>query len=332
MEVLKYLGKMAKMVEREMDRWIPEDVSPKELARASRHLIEAGGKRLRPCLVLTACEAVGGRARDAIEAAAAVEMLHNFTLIHDDIMDRDEFRRNVRTVHTVWGVPMAIIAGDALFARVFTAVAENARRLGLSGRETAEALMTVSEASFEICRGQAMDMLFEERREVSEEEYMAMISGKTGALTCASTKLGAILGRGSRSQIASLSEYGRSIGIAFQIHDDVLGITGEEKKFGKPIGSDLREGKKTLIVIRALSTATPRERDAILRVLGNRNATSSEIAAAISALKQTGAVDYASKRAAELVEEAKARLRRFPDSAAKRLLIGIADFVISREF
>ncbi|MEM2874647.1 MAG: polyprenyl synthetase family protein [Candidatus Hadarchaeales archaeon] len=330
--MLKYLAKRARMVEREIDRWMPADVSPEELARASRHLIEAGGKRLRPCLVLTACEAVGGRAEDAIEAAAAVEMLHNFTLIHDDIMDRDEFRRNVKTVHAVWGEPMAIIAGDALFARVFSAVAENARRLGLGGKEVAEALTTVSEASFEVCRGQAMDMLFEKRGEVSEEEYMAMVRGKTGALTCASTKLGALLGRGSRSQVAALSEYGRLIGMAFQIQDDVLGLLGKEEKFGKPIGSDLREGKKTLILIRALSTAGGRDREAIMRVLGNRNAKKSEIAAAINALRRTGAVDYASRKAAGLVGRAKARLKALPDSVPKRALLGIADFVISREF
>jgi len=332
MDILKYLAKRAKLVEREIDRWMPPDLVPKELVEASRHLVKAGGKRLRPCLVLTACEAVGGRAEDAVETAAGIEMLHNFTLIHDDIMDRDEFRRNVKTVHVLWGEPMAIIAGDALFSRVFSAVTENARRIGLTGRATAELLLTVSEASFEICRGQAMDMLFEGRQNVTEREYMEMVSGKTGALIGASAKVGALLGRGRRLQVETLSQYGRLLGMAFQIQDDVLGLVGEEKKFGKPIGSDLREGKKTLIAIRALSTAGAREREAILKVFGRRNASKSEIMRAIEVLKETGAVEYASRTAKELIDEAKKKLAVLPASAPKKVLVGLADFVISREF
>jgi len=332
LDVLEYLTRRARMVEREIDRWVPGDITPKELADASRHLILAGGKRLRPCLVLTACEAVGGRAEDAIEAAAAIEMLHNFTLIHDDIMDRDEFRRNVKTVHTIWGEAMAIIAGDALFSRVFSAMTENARRLGLSGRRTAELLSAVSEASFEVCRGQAMDMLFEGRLDVTEDEYMEMVSGKTGALTDVSAKVGGILGGGSRSQVSALSAYGRLLGMAFQIQDDVLGLIGREEKFGKPVGSDIREGKKTLVVIRALSTAGEGERRTILRALGRRNASRSEVAAAIGVLRKIGAVDYASERARELVENAKARLRALPQSTPRSILEKLADFVIRREF
>ncbi|GAG72862.1 unnamed protein product, partial [marine sediment metagenome] len=116
MDVLKHMEERARMVEREIDRWVSRGLEPEILARATRHLLEAGGKRLRPCLALTACEAVGGKAEDALEAAAAIELLHNFTLIHDDIMDQDEFRRNVKTVHVLLGVPVAVIAGDALFA------------------------------------------------------------------------------------------------------------------------------------------------------------------------------------------------------------------------
>ncbi|MCS7131347.1 MAG: polyprenyl synthetase family protein, partial [Hadesarchaea archaeon] len=132
MELDEYLAELAEKIGKELDKWFPPDTKPEILARASRHLLEAGGKRLRPCLTLLSCEAVGGKVEDAIEAAAALELLHTFTLIHDDIMDRDEFRRNVKTVHTIWGEPIAIIAGDALFAKVFEALAANARRLGLS--------------------------------------------------------------------------------------------------------------------------------------------------------------------------------------------------------
>jgi geranylgeranyl diphosphate synthase type I len=332
MDLLKYMEERARLVEREIDYWIPPKFKPELLARATRHLIDAGGKRLRPCIALTACEAVGGKAEDAIETAAALELLHNFTLIHDDIMDRDEFRRNVKTVHVLWGDPVAIIAGDALFAKVFEAIAANARRLKLDGERTVELFDTISKASFEICRGQALDMIFESRKSVSEEEYMGMVSGKTGALTEASAKVGALLGGGTPKQVSALAEYGRLIGMAFQIQDDVLGVVGDPKKFGKPIGSDIREGKRTLVIIKALSKASEKDRDVILGVLGKRDASKEEIGAAINVLKKSGAVEHVAGVAKRLVSDAKARLDVLPGSRAKEILFALADFVVEREF
>ena len=332
MDVLKYLEERARMVEREIDRWVPRELEPEVLARATRHLLEAGGKRLRPCLALTACEAVGGKSEDAIEAAAALELLHNFTLIHDDIMDQDAFRRNVRTVHVLWGVPVAVISGDALFAKVFEAVSANAKRLGLEGARVVELFDTLSKASFEICRGQVLDMLFERRADVSEAEYMHMISGKTGALLEASTKVGALLGKGEPKQVRALAEYGGLIGLAFQMQDDVLGVTGDQEKFGKPIGSDVREGKRTLIVIRTLATASQEDKSTLLRALGKHDASEAELKAAIDVLKRTGAIDYVTERARGLVAQAKSKLKVLPDSKAREVLSELADFIIKREF
>jgi geranylgeranyl diphosphate synthase type I len=332
MDVLKYLEESARLVEREINRWIPPNFKPEILAKATRHLIDAGGKRLRPCIALTACEAVGGRPEDAIETAAALELLHNFTLIHDDIMDRDEFRRNVKTVHVVWGEPVAIIAGDALFAKVFEAVAANARRLKLESERAVELFDAISKASFEICQGQAFDMVFEGSRSVSEEEYMGMVSRKTGALTEASAKVGALLGRGKPEQVEALAGYGRLIGIAFQMQDDVLGVVGNQKKFGKPIGSDIREGKRTLVIIKALSKAPKEDRDTILRALGKCDASKQDIEAAIEALKRSGAVDYVAKLARKFVSDAKSKLTILPKSKAKEILSALADFVAEREF
>ncbi|MFB0500499.1 MAG: polyprenyl synthetase family protein [Candidatus Hadarchaeaceae archaeon] len=332
MDLLKYMEERARMVEREIDRWVSRGLEPEILARATRHLLEAGGKRLRPCLALTACEVVGGKAEDALEAAAALELLHNFTLIHDDIMDQDEFRRNVKTVHILWGVPVAVIAGDALFAKVFEAVAANAKRLGLEGARVVELFDTVSKASFEICQGQVLDMLFERRADVSEAEYMRMVSGKTGALLEASMKVGALLGKGEPEQVRALAEYGRLIGLAFQMRDDVLGVAGEQEKFGKPIGSDIREGKRTLIVVRALATASQEEKSTFLRALGKRDASEVELKAAIDVLKCTGAIDYVAERARELVAQAKSKLKALPESRAREILSELADFTIKREF
>lgn len=332
MDVLKYLEERARMVEREIDRLVPRGLEPEILAKATRHLLEAGGKRLRPCLALTACEAVGGRAEDALETATALELLHNFTLIHDDIMDRDEFRRNVKTVHMLWGEPVAIIAGDALFAKVFEAAAANAKRLGLDGAHAVELFDTLSKASFEICQGQALDMLFEERADVSEIEYMRMVSGKTGALLEASAKVGALSGKGKPEQVRALAEYGRLIGMAFQMQDDVLGVASAQEKFGKPIGSDVREGKRTLMVVRALATAPPDDKDTLLRALGKRDASEAELNAAIDVLKRAGAIDYVAERARGLVTQAKLKLKALPESRAKEVLLELADFTIKREF
>ena len=330
--MLEYLGECAALVEREINRWIPKDIKPEILAKATRHLIEAGGKRLRPCLALTACEAVGGKREDAIETAAALELFHSFTLIHDDIMDHDEFRRNVKTVHVLWGEPIAIIAGDALFAKVFEAAAANASRLKMSSERMVELFNTLSRASFELCQGQVLDMLFEKRDDVTEEEYMQMISGKTGALTEAAAKAGALLGNADERQTQALASYGRLIGIAFQIQDDVLGVWGKQEKFGKPIGSDIREGKRTLMIVRALATASEKDREILLKAFGKSNATNVETREAIEVLKKVGAIDYVAERAHKLVAEAKLKLRVLPESKAKEALLGLADFVVEREF
>jgi geranylgeranyl diphosphate synthase type I len=320
------------MVEKEIDRWFPRGVKPEVLAKASRHLLEAGGKRLRPCLVLASCEAVGGRAKDAIEAAAALELLHNFTLIHDDIMDRDEFRRNVKTVHVLWGEPIAIIAGDALFAKVFEALAANAERLKLPAERVVELFNTISRASFEICQGQALDMLFERRRNITEAEYLRMIGSKTGALLEASTRIGALLGNGGPEQVKALAEYGRLVGMAFQIRDDLLGIVGEREKFGKPIGSDVREGKRTIVILRALKVISKKDRRKLLSVLGSKKASRTEMEQAIDVLKRSGALDYAVEKAREFVAQAKSKLGVLPDSEAKQFLLELADFTVEREF
>jgi geranylgeranyl diphosphate synthase type I len=232
----------------------------------------------------------------------------------------------------LWGEPVAIIAGDALFAKVFEAVAANARRLKLESERAVELFDAISRASFEICRGQAFDMVFEGRKSVSEEEYMSMVSRKTGALTEASAKIGALLGRGEPKQVEALASYGRLMGIAFQMQDDVLGVVGNQNKFGKPIGSDIREGKRTLVIIKALSTAPKKDRTTILRALGKRDASKQDIAVAIEVLKRSGAIDYVAELARKFVSDAKSKLTILPKSRAKETLFALADFVAEREF
>ena len=300
------------------------------LAEASRHLIEAGGKRLRPCLTMMACEAVGGRFEDALETATAMELLHTFSIIHDDIMDRGEIRRNVRTVHRTWGEPIAIVTGDALFAKVFEILTVNAKRLRLSGGNAIDLIDTVSRASFELCRGQALDSLLKERVRVSEEEYLEMAGGKTGALFEASAKAGGLLGGGGKDEVRALAGYGRSFGLAFQIQDDVLSLTGERGRFGKPIGGDIVEGKRSLPVVYALGILRKKDRSKLLRALGDRRISKDELGRITEMLKESGAIDKAIDKARGFVSGAKSELGSLRESEAKRALFSLADFAVER--
>ena len=298
------------------------DGSP--LYRSAYYLPSQGGKRMRPFLVARSCEIVGGKAESALPAAAAVEALHNFTLVHDDIMDNDLLRRSVPTVHTVWGIPMAILSGDLLFAKAFEILLTSGARsepLRRSGDALAVATVRLSE-------GQSLDMSFEERDDVTEAEYLTMISGKTAALFEASAKIGAIIGGGDEESIRQLGEYGWNMGMAFQIFDDYLGLTSKEEVLGKSVGNDIREGKKTLIVIKARQTTLKGQLDPLL---GNKNASDADLAALILSMKENGILDYVRCKAQEYVESAIDLLSHFPDTNAKRDLKELADYAISRK-
>ncbi len=329
MSVADYVNRKAPLIERVIDQLLPPNMRPMVLARASRHLIKAGGKRLRPCLVIAGCEVVGGKARDALEAAAAIEFLHTFSLIHDDIMDHGELRRNVRTVHLLWGEPIAIVAGDALFAKVFEAIAVNARRLKLDGARTAELFRILSTASFELSRGQALDLLFANRKALSEEEYIEMVGLKTGALMKASVMVGGIIGGGGHTEVRLLGEYGKSLGVAFQVQDDILGLVGEEGELGKPVGSDLVEGKRTLPVLMAMRMLKGKERSKLLRTLGNPRARE-EVREVVDILRERGIIEGAREKALEFSKRARSKVGGFKDSEARRFLLELTEFVIER--
>lgn len=331
MDVLSYLRDKAELIDEEIDRLIPSDMEPSELAEASRHLVEAGGKRLRPALTITAAEAVGGKASRVLKPAAALELLHTFTLVHDDIMDQDERRRGVRAVHVCWGESTAINAGDALFALVFRTLSESAKSEGLSAEEIISMLETVSRTSLRICEGQALDMKFESQKEVSGSDYLHMVEKKTGALIEASTKIGALLGGGDPEEVESLARYGRLLGIAFQIHDDFLGAVGDQEKVGKPIGSDIRKGKWTFLTVYAYEESSPEDRDTLLEILGKKDATEGEVREVIDIYRRTGAIDQAERRAKELAERAKSELNVISESRAKDFLLKLADFSVERE-
>ena len=304
---------------------------PQQLYRASRQIIDAGGKRLRPFLVLKSCKLVEGREEDAIPTAAALELLHTFTLIHDDIMDQDKKRRGVPSVHTQWGVPIAIVAGDLLFAKVYEAITNYTDTKHVAPKRILQVLKEISEATIILCEGQTRDMMFESKETVSEEEYLEMIKGKTAALFETSARCGGILGGANKRQVKRLGEFGRYSGIAFQIIDDVLALTADEKVLKKPVGNDIREGKRTLMVVRALEKASESQRKRILETLGNKDASPKRIQETIDLVDSLGAIDYAKKLAEKYTERAKHALAIFPSSEDREDLISLSDLIFARQ-
>ncbi|QKQ99722.1 polyprenyl synthetase family protein [Metallosphaera tengchongensis] len=298
-----------------------------ELYGASRYLIEAGGKRLRPIMVVLAADILGGDQTRALLAGAAVEVLHNFTLIHDDIMDQDALRRGLPTVHVKWGVPTAILAGDLLHAKAFEILTESVK--GLDSDRIYKAFSCFSKSVIIVSEGQAMDMDFEKRWDVKEEEYIEMIRKKTAQLFACSAYLGGLVAGGSEENLRNLYEYGENIGIAFQIVDDILGLTADEKELGKPVFSDIREGKKTILVIRALEVANKKEREVILEGLGSNDPVKiKETAQVLSSISLT----YAQSLASHYYNKALSALNSVEAKNTKALegLKEIADLVIKR--
>jgi len=304
-----------------IERLLPV-VHPRQLYEASRHLVDAGGKRLRPSMLLLAGEAAGGDVSLLASASVSIELIHNFTLIHDDIMDNADVRRGRPSVHKLWGQSGAILAGDTLYSKAFQVLGVTEARPEL----ILDAMNMLSRTCTAICEGQWLDMQFEVRDRVSEAEYMEMIEKKTGVLYGASAGIGAILSGASAEVVSALDEFGRLTGMGFQLQDDVIDLITPEKVSGKRQGGDLIEAKKTLIMIHAFSHDVPVE------VFGKKDATAGQIEKAIALLEKSGSIEYARSRAEEMVEKGKRALRVLPDSGAKATLMALADYMVRRSY
>ncbi|MEM3040783.1 MAG: polyprenyl synthetase family protein [Nitrososphaerota archaeon] len=327
-ELKNRLDAAAKQVDSFIARLFPREMH-QELHKASTHLLYAGGKRIRPFLVLASCELVGGNPEVAVPFAAAIELVHNFTLIHDDIIDRDKLRRGVATVHTLYGTPMAILAGDTLFAKAFESLMAAAG--SVPPKRLLKAVDVMTKATIKVCEGQAMDMEFAHRLKVSEREYLMMIGKKTAALMVAASEMGAIVGGGTPLKVNRLRKAMEAAGLAFQMVDDILGLSADEQKLGKPVGSDIREGKRTLITIYGLNHAGRAERELIFRALGNSDATQEEIREAVDVLTRLGAINYVSLRAEAYRQKAKNELKKFSPSPVRESLLALVDYIVARD-
>jgi geranylgeranyl diphosphate synthase type II len=257
-----YLRERAAVVDAALDRWLPGDaVLPAAVHRAMRYSVFAGGKRLRPVLILAACEAVGGQAERALPAACAMEMIHTYSLIHDDLpaMDNDDFRRGRPTSHKVFGEANAILAGDALLTEAFRLLADPVANAGHDPAVLLRVIETVARCagSQGMVGGQVVDMEAEGQPiDLATLQYIH--TRKTGALFLASIQAGGWLGGGRNEQLAALTRYGETAGLAFQIADDILDIVGDQATLGKDVGSDQARGKATYPALLGLSEARRR--------------------------------------------------------------------------
>lgn len=301
---------------------------PKDLYQAASYLIDHGGKRLRPYMVIKSCQILGGTTRQAVPAAAAVEMVHNFTLVHDDIMDNDEVRHGVPTVHMRFGMPIGILSGDLLFSRAFETIADpylrKSKEIGLN------LVATLAKACTDVCEGQALDISMAKSNKIpSEDQYIRMIEKKTSSLFVASCAMGAISANNNFSDVTRLSTFGRNLGIAFQIIDDLIGVIGDPKVTKKPVGNDIREGKKSLPILIAIKKANAQEKKIILNAFGNSSVSKGEVELAISTISSLGIEDTIKQKAAHHSNTAKKSISIYK-GPAKNELLSLLDFVVER--
>lgn len=300
------------------------DQPPRSLFDPITYILSLGGKRIRPALALMACDLFGGKNEDVLQPALGLEVFHNFTLLHDDLMDEADRRRDKPTVHKLWNPNVAILSGDAMLICAYQLVAKaNDKAI----------LELFSRTALEICAGQQYDMEFESRSDVTEEEYLEMIRLKTAVLLACALKVGAMIGGASTADADALYDYGIHIGLAFQLQDDLLDVYGDPKTFGKNIGGDILCNKKTFLLINALSAASEEQRQVMEDWMARKTYDAQEKIAAYTNLYNELSIRDLTERRIEdyyrMADEDLARLSIAPESLS--VLKGTCDRLMKRK-
>jgi len=287
----------------------------------ARYLISGGGKRIRPLLLLLSAKALGSTSHSRIRLGAVVEMLHTATLVHDDIIDEADTRRGRPSSNTTWGNSKCVLAGDWLYMQAFSAALEE------RSFRVLDLLISLTQQMVEgeLVQIEKLGHL------INEEEYFDLIFRKTACLFKVSMQLGAAIANAGSEVDSQLGEYGRNLGLAFQIVDDVLDLTATEEVLGKPVASDLREGKATLAVIHALERGTGADREAIRTVLADRSFERVSHPEILEILHRHGSIDYAMDTACAYAEAARQSVADLPDTEARRALLWVPGFVTTRD-
>ncbi|MHC1635441.1 MAG: polyprenyl synthetase family protein [Candidatus Methanospirareceae archaeon] len=317
MEDVKYFNRRMAEVMKQRLRYKPEI-----LYGVEDYIMGEGGKKLRPIICLLAAEAVGGDREDALFAAISIELVHNASLIHDDILDGNYMRRGVPSKFAIYGERRAIILGDFLFGLSCEMLARcNVPRVvGL-----------ISKAVADISMGQYMEFIMRSEERVTEEYYMEAIALKTASLFGASAEAGAILGGGGEEEVRRLRDYGRNLGIVFQVQDDILDIFGDPAKTGKSVGLDIKNREKTILIIHALNNASPSEERYLRDILSGRTKVSDEdIRKVREIFLELGSIEYAARLSDDILRATKECIRGLKETEAKKKLMLIADLTKER--
>ena len=333
MNIAKYLISKRELIDSEIEYVLPKDSPIADLYDAQWKFLGEGGKRWRPVLCLLVHEALGGASDLVLPFAAAVELVHNFSLIHDDIEDEDRERRGHPTLWYQYGVPKAINIGDSMLNKAYESVLRLSDK-GWDPKKVCWCLESLCRAAVMLSEGQAMEMNFRQDWDITEDQYMEMVWKKTGVLVSSAASAGAYLAGADRSVVSDMEEYGRLIGPAFQITDDVLNVSGRFDKYQKEIGGDIGEGKKTLMIIHLLGHAKRDEADRVKDILAKprKQTTLSDSQYVIGLMKRYGSIDYARRVAEEKMEMAKEKLMALPEGPQRDLLLQLSDFLVRREF
>lgn len=298
---------------------------PNNLYDPLSYFMTLGGKRTRPLLTLLGCDLFGKPGEEAINAAIAVELFHNFTLIHDDIMDEAPLRRGMSTVHTKWNTNIAILSGDVLFVKAFEFLSNNDVKF------LPQLIKVFTRTAAEVCEGQQLDMDFETRNDVSIDEYVEMIRLKTSVLLGAALEMGAIIGEAESDDKKLLYEFGMNVGIAFQLKDDILDLYADPEKFGKQVGGDILSNKKTFLLLKAQELASQSQEEQLKYIMNSMNGDA-KITAARALFDEMGIQELAMDRMKEYYASAQKAMDKINVPNEKKLeLFGIADYLMNRE-
>jgi geranylgeranyl diphosphate synthase type II len=301
---------------------------PSNLYEPIKYFIEQKGKRIRPIMTIVTTGMLGGDIYKAIKPAISLEFLHNFTLVHDDIMDNSPIRRGRPTVHAKYDVSTAILSGDLLLAIAFRKIIED-----VAANYCREVLLTFTDALIEVCEGQGYDIYFEQKNDITVNDYLLMIEKKTAKLIEKALVIGAYISGATKQQIENLVVVGRSVGIGFQLQDDLLDLTAENLKFGKEIGKDIQEGKKTYLILKSkeLFKSTPAI-DLLNKFYIENGLHNEDVHLLINYMKEFGVINATIEKIGIYFENAKNTLQKFEQNEYTQLMNYIIDMIFQRDF
>lgn len=331
MKATEHQQQFSELIDRKLEELnLPE--KPHSLYEPVRYTLSLGGKRVRPYFTLSGCGLCGGDVEEALPAALAIELLHNFTLLHDDIMDAAETRRGKPSVFKKWDASTAILSGDAMYAKAF----EQLQYYGNSDRYSKEDYTQIINfflhSALTVCEGQAFDLEFERRTSVTVDEYITMIEGKTAALIKGALKIGGRVAGASPGMIEELEAFGNQIGIAFQIQDDLLDVIADPGKFGKKKGGDIYEGKKTYLSILSLQRAGKHQKAQLTSIFTKPEPSETDVEQVISLYNDLGIIEETKYAVQDHYQSAVKHLDYFNNTTYKTKLKNFLDRLIYREF